>query len=77
MVSENCSSLSVYNEVNHKAEITFGEEIRDPKQLWSLKNDLNKTKRKSNSSSGEVDRIVAVMKLEQGKSFIRNKIIIP
>ena len=63
MLSENCSSLSVYNEVNHKAEITFDEEVRDPKQLWSLKNDLNKTKRKSSSSSGEVDRIVAAMKL--------------
>ena len=66
-----CSS-SIYNEVNHEAKISVGEEIRDPKQLWSLKQNLNKTKRKSSSNCGEVDRIVAVMKLEQGKSFIGN-----
>ena len=53
------------------------QEIRDPKQLWNLKQNLNKTKRESSSSSGEVDRIVAAMKLEQGKSFIRNVTILP
>ena len=33
MLSENCSSSSIYNEVNHEAKISVGEEIRDPKQL--------------------------------------------
>ena len=42
-----------------------------------LKQNLNKTKRESSSSSGEVDRIVAAMKLEQGKSFMCNVTILP
>ena len=49
MLSENCSSSSIYNEVNHEAKISVGEEIRDPKQLWNL------TKRESSSNSEEVD----------------------
>ena len=57
--------------------IFVGEEIRDPKQLWNLKQNLNKTKRESSSNGGEVDRIVAAMKLEQGKSFIRSVTILP
>ena len=77
MLSENFSSSSIYNEVNHEAKISVGEEIRDPKQLWNLKQNLIKTKRESSSSSGEVDRIVAAIKLEQGKSFIRNVTILP
>ena len=77
ILSENCSSSSIYNEVNHEAKISVGEEIRDPKQLWNLKQNLNKTKRESSSSSGEVDRTVAAMKLEQGKSSIRNVTILP
>ena len=77
MLSENYSSSSIYNDVKHEAKISVGEEIRDPKQLWNLKQNLNKTKRESSSSSGEVDRIVAAMKLEQGKSFTRNVTILP
>ena len=53
MLIENCSSPSVYNEVKHKAEISVGEEIRDPKQLWNLRNNINKTKRQPRSNSGE------------------------
>ena len=64
ILSQNCSSSSVYNEVNHEAKISVSQEIGDPKQLWNLKNNLNKTKRKSSSNIGEVDRIVVAMKLE-------------
>ena len=53
------------------------EEIRNPKQLWNLKQNLNKTKRESSRSKGKLDRIVAAMKLEQGKSFISNVIMSP
>ena len=77
MLSENYSSSSIYNEVNHEAKLSVGEETRDPKQLQNLKQNLNKTKSESSSSSGEVDRIAAAMKLEQGKSFIRNMTILP
>ena len=52
MLSEKYSSSSIYNEVNHEAKISVGEEIRDPKRLRNLKQDLNKTKRESSSSSG-------------------------
>ena len=76
MLSENYSSSSIYD-VKHEAKISVGQEITDPKQLWNLKQNLNKTKRESSSSSGEVDRIVAAMKLEQGKSFIHNVTILP
>ena len=65
MLSENCSSSSIYNEVNHEAKISVGEEIRDPKQLQNLRQNLNKTKRESMSNSGEIGRILASMKLEQ------------
>ena len=41
-----------------------------------MKNNLNKTERKSRSNSGEVDRAVAAMKMEQGKSYIRNVVTI-
>ena len=44
---------------------------------WNLKQNLNKTKWELSSSSGEVDRIVAAMKLEQGKTFICNMTILP
>ena len=64
MLSENFSSSLIYNKVNHEAKISFGEEIRDPKQLWNLKQNLNKTKRESSNNSEEVDRIVAAMKLD-------------
>ena len=33
MLSENYSSSSIYNEVNHEVKISVGEETRDPKQL--------------------------------------------
>ena len=33
MLSENYSSSSIYNEVNHEAKLSVGEETRDPKQL--------------------------------------------
>ena len=42
-----------------------------------MRNNLNKTKRESSSSSEEVDRIVVAMKLEHGKSFIRIVTILP
>ena len=75
---ELCLVLHQYNnEVNHKAKISIGEKIRDSKQLWNLNQNLNKTKRESSSSSGEVDRIVAAMRLQQEKSFIRNVTILP
>ena len=45
MLSENCSSSSIYNEVNHEAKYSVCEKIRDPKQLSNLKQNLNKTKR--------------------------------
>ena len=45
-------------------------------QLWNLKNNLNKTKRESSSNNEEGDRIVVAMKLEDGKSFIRNVTIL-
>ena len=77
MLSENCSSSSIYKEVNHEGKMSVGQEIRDPKQLWNLKNNLNKTKRKPSSNSGEVDRLVAAIKLEHGKSFMRNVTILP
>ena len=77
MLSENFSSSLIYNKVNHEAKISVGEEIRDPKQLWNLKQNLNKTKRESSNNSEEVDRIVAAMKLEQGERFIRNVTILP
>ena len=34
--------------------MSVGEEIKDPKQLWNLKQNLNKTKRESSSNSGEL-----------------------
>ena len=77
ILSENCSFSSIPNEVNHEAKISVAEEIRDPKQLWNLKSNLNKTKRESSSNSEEGDRIVVAMKLEHGKSFIRNVTILP
>ena len=61
----------------HEAKTSVSEKIRDPKKLWNLKQNLNKTKRESSSSSENVDRIVAAMKLEHGKSFIRNVTILP
>ena len=64
MLRENYSSSSICNEVNHEAKISVAQEIRDPKQLWNSKKNLNKTRRESISSSGEVDRIVAALKLE-------------
>ena len=76
ILSEKCSFSSVHNEVNHEAKIPVAEEIRDPKQLWNLKSNLNKTKRESSSNSEEGDRIVVGMKLEHGKSFIRNVTIL-
>ena len=42
-----------------------------------MKSSLNKAKRESSSNSEEVDRIVVAMKLEHGKSFIRNVTILP
>ena len=42
-----------------------------------MKNNLNKTKRESSSNSEEVDRIVVAMKLEHGKTFIRNVTMLP
>ena len=69
-------TASIHNEVNHEAKISVAEEIRDPKQLWNLKNNLNKTKRESSSNSEEGDRIVVAMKLEDGKSFISNVTIL-
>ena len=77
ILSENCSFSSIPNEVNHEAKISVAEEIRDPKQLWNLKNNLNETKRESSSNSEKVDRIVVAIKLEHGKSFIRNLAILP
>ena len=41
-----------------------------------MKNNLNKSERESRSNSGEVGRVVATMKMEQGKSYIRNVVII-
>ena len=76
VLSETYNSSFMYNEVNHDAKISVGEEIRDPKQLRNLKKNLYKTKRESSSSSGEVDRTVAAMKLEQGRSFTRNVAIL-
>ena len=67
----------MYNEVNHEAKISVSEEIGDPKQLWNLKKNLNKTKRKPGSNIGAVDRIVVAMKLEHGKSFICHMTILP
>ena len=61
----------------HEAKTSVSEKIRDPKKLWNLKQNLNKTKRESSSSSENVARIVAAMKLEHGKSFIRNVTILP
>ena len=74
MLSENCSSSSIYNKVNHEAKTSSGEEIRNHKQLCNLKKNLDETKSRN---SGEVDRIDAAMKLERGKSFIRNVTILP
>ena len=51
MLSENCSFSSIYNEVNLEAKVSVGEEIRDPKQLWNLKQNLNQTKRQLSSNS--------------------------
>ena len=76
ILSENSSFSSIHNEVNHEAKISVAEEIRDPKQLWNLKNNLNKTRRESSSNSKEGDRIVVAMKLEDRKSFIRNVTIL-
>ena len=77
ILRKNFSFSSIHNEVNHEAKISVAEEIRNPKQLWNLKNNLNKAKRESSSNSEEVDRIVMAMKLEHGKSFIRNVTILP
>ena len=41
-----------------------------------MKNNLNKTERKSRSNSGEVDGVVAAVKMEQGKSYMRNVVTI-
>ena len=60
-----------------KARTILSEEIGDPKQLWNLKKNLNKTKRKPSSNIGEGDRIVVGMKLEHGKSFICHMTILP
>ena len=76
ILSENSSFSVIHNEVNHEAKISVAEEIRDPKQLWNLKNNLNKAKRESSSNSEEGDRIVVAMKLEEVKSFILNVTIL-
>ena len=76
ILSENCSFPSIHNEINHEAKILVAEEIRDPKQLWNLKKNLNKRKRESSRNSEEGDRIVVAMKLEDRKSFIRNATIL-
>ena len=55
ILRKNFSFSSIHNEVNHEAKISVAEEIRDPKQLWNLKNNLNKAKRESSSNSEEVD----------------------
>ena len=77
ILRKECSFSSIHNEVNHEGKISTAEEIRDPKQLWNLKNNLNKAKRESSSNSEEVDGIVVAMKLEHGKSFLRNVTILP
>ena len=77
MFSEKYSSSSIHNEVNREAKISVGKEMEDPKQLWNLKSNLSKTKRESSSNNGVVDRIVTAIKLEQGKSLIRNMTILP
>ena len=77
MLNESYSSSSIYNEVNHEAKVSVGEEVRDPKQLQNLKQNLNKTKSESTSNSGQSDRILASLKLEQGKSFKRKVTILP
>ena len=77
MLSENWSSSSIYDEVNHKGKFFVGQEIRNPKQLWNLKNNWNKTKKESSKKSGVVDRTFTAMELEQPKSFIRNVTILP
>ena len=41
-----------------------------------MKTNLNKSERESGSNGGEVDRVVAAMKMKQGKSYIRNVVII-
>ena len=76
ILSEDCSFSSIHNEANHEAKISVAEEIRDPKQLWNLKSNLNKTKRESSSNSEEVNRIVVAIKLEHEKSFMRNVTIL-
>ena len=77
MFSEKYISSSIYNEVNREAKISVGKEIEDPKQLRNLQSNLSKTKRESSSNNGVVDRIVTAIKLEQGKSFIRNMTMLP
>ena len=72
MLSENCSSSSIYDEVNHKGKFFVGQEIINPKQLWNLKNNWSKTKKRE-----LVDIIFTEMKLEQPKSFIRKVTILP
>ena len=72
MLTENSTFSSIYNEVNREAKISVSEEIRDPKQFRNFHQNLNQTKRDLSCNSGEVDRIVAAMKLEHGKSFILN-----
>ena len=71
MLSENCSTSSMYNVLNHEAEISVGEYIRIPTQLWNLKNNLNETKKVTT-----MEKMIA-MKLEQVKNFIRNVTILP
>ena len=63
--------------MNYEAKSFVGEEIGNPKQLWNLKNNLNKTEKESSNNSGIFDRIVVLTKLEQGKSFIHNVIKLP
>ena len=63
--------------MNYEAKSLVGEEIGNPKQLWNLKNNLNKTEKESSNNSGVFDRIVALTKLEQGKSFIHNVTKLP
>ena len=72
MLTENCTFSSIYNEVNLETKISVSEEIRDPKQLKNLQQNLNQTKRDLSCNSGDADRVVAAMKLEHGKSFILN-----
>ena len=77
MLSENCSSSSIFDEVNHKVNFSLVKKLEILNNYGIWKTIEIKLKKESSNKSGVVDRIFTAMELEQSKSVIRNVTILP